>query len=406
MAGTWKKVFTSADTIPLANGGTNNTETTKGFTLNDGSKLDSVAGNSGDLLIGQGSSAKPAPKAVSGVITINNQGVTAFNSTAPIATTNIQDNAVTFAKLQNLTAGDLIRGLDSGEPGALAIGSNGHVLTVDTNVDGKLKFAAAPAAANTTIADGSSDTAAKPVLFGSAVGATETVRADASNLTYEPDVTFSHKTGADLSTAGSGSFVSVNGFSGNLHGTASAAELAKTTVANVSGANYSLLMASSAIGDGEYSQHTADSNLTWDGTKLTITGSLDVIGDVTQTSFEVVNTEIQDALIKVAAGSTDSSDAQTAGTDGVGIAVDNGTAADANLARFVYKGINDGASVLGWNIAQEANNAASATANLFGVGVMKVVSTAFTTSSADDIGVGAMLYSSNASGGLFIQTGA
>jgi len=402
--GTWKKVFTSADTIPLGNGGTNNTETTKGFTLNDGSKIDSVAGNSGDLLIGQGSSAKPAPKAVSGVITIDNNGVTAFSGT-PVGTSAIDNNAVTFAKMQNLTAGDLIRGLDSGEPGALAIGTNGHVLTVDTNVDGKLKFAAAPPAANTTIADGSSDTAAKPVLFGSAVGTTETVRADASNLTYEPDVTFSHKTGADLSTAGAGSFVSVNGFSGDLHGTASAAELTKTTVSNVSGANYSLLMASSSINNDEYSKHTADSNLTWDGAKLKITGNLEVVGDVTQTSVSVVNTEIQDALIKVAGGSTDSAAAQTAGADGVGIAVDNGTAADANLARFVYKGVSDGASVLGWNISQEADNAASAAANLFGVGVMKVVTTEFTTSSTDAIGIGAMLYSSNATnGGLFIQT--
>jgi len=404
MAGTWKKVFTSADIIPLANGGTNNNETTKGFTLNDGSKIDSVAANSGDLLIGQGGSAKPAVKAVSGVITMTNQGVTAFNSTAPIATANIQDDAVTFAKMQDLTAGDLVRGLDSGEPAALGIGTNGYVLTVDTTVDGKLKWAAAPAAVNSTINDGSSDTAALPIVFGSAVAASATLRGDASNLTYEADVTFSHKTGADLSTAGAGSLVSTNGFSGDLHGTASAAELTKTTVANVSGANYSLVMASSSINNNEYSQHTADSNLTWDGAKLKITGNLEVVGDVTQTSVNVVNTEIQDALIKVAGGSTDSAAAQTAGADGVGIAVDNGTAADANLARFVYKGINDGASVLGWNIAQEANNAASSTANLFGVGVMKVTGAAFTTSSTDDIGVGAMLYSSNASGGLFIQT--
>jgi len=417
MALTWKKVFTSADTIPLANGGTNNTSTQKGFVVNDGSAINSIAGSSGQLLIGQGAAAAAA-HSVSGVITLTNAGVTAFNGT-PVGTSVIADDAVTFDKLQDLTSGDLIRGLDSGEPGALSIGSNGHVLTVDTNVDGKLKFAAAPSAANVVIGAGGSgeadaQTAALPVIFGDNTGATQALFGDvtggASHFTYEADATFAHKTGTSANTGGAAGVSSSSGFIGDLAGVASGSKLQEINV-TAAGAASSLLLAPNGTTNGQFATPIADSNLSWDGSKLTITGSLDVVGDVTQTSVNVVNSEFDDALIKVAGGVANDGAGQTAGPNGVGIAVDNGTAADGNLARFVYKGFNDSSSVLGWRIAQAVDNTAGSAASTHGVGVMEVTSSAASVSTlasggtAVDIGVGAMLYSTNGTGGLFIQTG-
>jgi hypothetical protein len=187
--------------------------------------------------------------------------------------------------------------------------------------------------------------------------------------------------------------------------------LQKVSVGNTSSAS-SLLLAPNSTTSGQYVTPEADNDLQWDGSKLIIKGALEVQGDVTQTSTSVVNLEVDDALIKVAGGAANDGAGQTAGPSGVGIAVDNGTAADANLARFVYKGFNDSASVLGWRIAQAADNTASAAASTHGVGVMEVTSSAASTTllaaaeTAVDIGIGAMLYSTNGTGGLFIQTGA
>lgn len=404
MAGVWKKVFTSADTIPLGNGGTNSTSTTKGVTTNTGSALASVAMDSAHLLIGQGTNSTPTSNAVTGDVTITSAGVTSIGSDK-VTTAKIADNNVTFAKMQNLTAGDIIRGLDSGEPGALGVGTNGYVLTVDTAQDGKLKWAAAPSAANVTVQNGENDTAAQPILFGSGVGNNKTVRGDATDLTYEADVAFAHVTGNTLNSGtAAGAVAATRGFVGDLAGTASAAELTKVTKSNITSANHSLFITPAATNDGEYVKPIADSNLTWNGTKLTVKGALEVQGDVTQTNTTVVNSEFQDVIIRVGGGITSSSAAQTANTAGIGLAVDNGSAADANLARFVYKGATDSASVLGWRISQEADNTASTAASTYGVGVMHVTSSAFATTNTDDIGVGAMVFSSNASGGLFIQT--
>lgn len=415
MASVWKKVFTSADTIPLANGGTNDTSTATGFVRNSGQAHETVTGTAGQLLVAQGTTTKPAPKSVTGVIAIDQNGATTFNSTAPIATANIQDNAVTFAKLQNLTAGDLIRGLDTGEPGALAVGSNGHVLTVDTGVDGKLKFAAAPSAANVVIGAGgtgeaNAQTDALPIIFGNGTGATQDLFGDvtggSTHFTYEADATFAHKTGTAAATGGAAGVSSSSGFIGNLAGVASGSNLQKVTVGNTSSAS-SLLLAPNSTTSGQYVTPEADDDLQWDGSKLIVKGALEVQGDVTQTSVNVVNLEVDDVLIKVAGGVANDAAGQSAGPNGVGIAVDNGNAADGNLARFVYKGFSDSASVLGWRIAQAADNTAGSAATAHGVAVMSVTAantSAASLSGSTDIGVGAMLFSTD--GGLFIQTGA
>ena len=92
-------------------------------------------------------------------------------------------------------------------------------------------------------------------------------------------------------------------------------------------------------------------------------------------------------------------------TSGVGLFIHNRDNSEANLARFVYKGMSDSNSVYGWRIAMESENDASAPAQSYGVGVMHVVSSSTTAAGLNtNIGIGAMHFSSHStSGGLFIQ---
>lgn len=407
MAVTWKKVFTSADTIPIANGGTNSTDATNGVAVHTGTAYQGLAMASAEILVGSGGT--PTAQTVSGDLTMDASGNFTIGGTK-VATGMLQDNAVTFAKLQNLTAGDLIRGLDSGEPAALAIGSNGHVLTVDTSVDGKLKFAAAPSAANSTVNDGQNDSAAKPVVVASGVNASATLQGDAADFTYDATQTFAHATDADLSTAGTGALIVTRGVVGNLAGIASGGDKVKIST-DAASSDCSILLAPNGTGDDKFATPQADSNLKWNGTTLTVTGNIDVTGNFTQTSVNQSTLEIEDASVVIAGGTTSSSTLQGANTSGVGLFVHNSDQSEANLARFVYKGMSDSASVYGWRIAMETQNDASAAAPSYGVGVTHVVSSAASTTilaadgTAVDIGVGAFLYSTNASGGLFIQTG-
>ena len=420
---TWKRVFTSADTIPLANGGTNSTTVNiKGFIRNSGTAHETVTATAGQILVGQGQ-AKPAPKSVGGVITMNGEGSTSFVS-GQVSTDALGANVVTLNEMQHGTTGDILvygTAADGTAPTRLPIGGNGQVLSVDLTTDGngdlnspsKLKFISAPPAANSTVNDGAGNTNALPVVIASGVATNATLQADASGFTFDSAQGFGHVTGADLGSAGTASVASTNGFKGNLAGTASASNLQKVAVGAASSSS-SLLLAPNSTTNGQYVTPEADNNLQWDGSKLKITGALEVVGDVTQTSVNVVNSEFDDVLIKVAGGAGNDGAATTAGPNGVGIAVDNGTATDDKLARFVYKGFDDSASVLGWRIAQAANNTASAIATTYGVGVMSIRAAAATEASladtgqqgALDIGIGAMLFSTDAtSGGLFIQVG-
>ena len=400
MAVTWKKVFTSADTIPLANGGTNSTNTTNGVAIHTGVKYEGLAMTSAQILVGSGGT--PSAQSVGGDVTMNASGNFTIQNNA-VETGMINANAVTLAKLEDGTQGDILVYGTSGAPTRLPIGTNGHVLTVDTNEATKLKFAAAPTAANSTINDGSGDTAKLPVVFASQIG-TANLRGDSADFTYEADQAFGHATGNDLTTSGTGAVIATRGFVGNLAGIASGGDKVKIST-DAAASDCSVLLAPNGTGDDKFATPQADSNLKWNGTTLTVTGDINVTGNFTQTSVNQSTLEIEDASVVIAGGSNSSSTLNSANASGVGLFIHNSDAAEANLARFVYKGMSDSASVYGWRIAKESENDASATAASYGVGVMHVVNSSTTASGlATDIGIGAMLFSSHATGGLFIQT--
>lgn len=128
---------------------------------------------------------------------------------------------------------------------------------------------------------------------------------------------------------------------------------------------------------------------------LTVTG--------TTTSLNTVNLEVKDKTIKVA----DENDT-SANAIGSGIIVDINNAASANLPSILYAGQDNSAS--GWSISRANHATAGAVAITTGIGTMQVVSDITDSnyetgnSGAIDFGVGAFCYSSNAAGGLYIQT--
>lgn len=130
---------------------------------------------------------------------------------------------------------------------------------------------------------------------------------------------------------------------------------------------------------------------------LTVTG--------TTTTLNTTNLEVKDKTIKIA----DENDT-AANAVGSGIIVDINNASLTNLPSILYAGA--GISASGWSISRANHATAGAAAITTGIGTMEV-SSAITDSNytdgnggAIDFGVGAFCYSSNASGGLYIQTGA
>lgn len=128
---------------------------------------------------------------------------------------------------------------------------------------------------------------------------------------------------------------------------------------------------------------------------LTVTG--------TTTTLNTTNLEVTDMTIKIA-----DSNVTSAGAIGAGIIVDINDAAAENLPSILYAGQDNTAS--GWSISRANHATAGATAITTGIGTMEVV-TDITDSNysngnggAIDFGVGAFCYSSNANGGLYIQT--
>ena len=93
---------------------------------------------SGHMLVGDGTNYNPV--AISGDISIASNGAVTIANTAvenamladnAVDTDEIADNAVTLAKMAGLARGKIIVGDSSGDPSALALGSNGQVLQSD-----------------------------------------------------------------------------------------------------------------------------------------------------------------------------------------------------------------------------------------------------------------------------------
>tara|TARA_Y100001973_G_scaffold105690_1_gene179900 strand:- start:71 stop:904 length:834 start_codon:yes stop_codon:yes gene_type:complete len=89
------------------------------------SKLESLA--TGSVIVGDSGSAKGV--ALSGDATIDASGaITVSNSASATTATTVSDNAITLAKLEDATQGDLLYYASAGEPARLSAGTSGQFL--------------------------------------------------------------------------------------------------------------------------------------------------------------------------------------------------------------------------------------------------------------------------------------
>ena len=98
--------------------------------------------------IGSASDTDAIAIASNGVVTFSQVPVLPNDT---IETADIQDNAVSLAKMAGLARGKIIYGDSSGDPAALAVGSANYILTSDGT---DISWAAAPAGADPASADG------------------------------------------------------------------------------------------------------------------------------------------------------------------------------------------------------------------------------------------------------------
>lgn len=423
---TWRKIFTSNDVIPVANGGTGASNQTIGGVVTDGDSIDGVEQTAGEILIGQGSASVPVAHTLSGDVSMDLSGEVTIQSLA-VETGMIAENAVTLAKLAGSTKGDIITFDASGDPVYLSAGADGQVLKANSSATNGygIEWDTAGTATNINVVNGDTQTGPLPVTFASQIG-TATVYVDDDEFTFDPTVAFSHEGTTQMNGgpddylvnevdgSGRAGLFSKNGFKGDLAGVASGAK--EVSVGQMTGV-YSLVGISNDTDPDNYIQlqraALTGNTLQWDQNngKLTVGGDLEVTG--TTTTVNSTTVEIADASLKLASGATDSSNAQQSAAavaaGGVGIVVDNLNANDGNLGRIVYSGYQSNDSVLGWKIAQERDvNASSPTTGPWGVGVMYTQSSSMSTSggsAALNIGVGAMTWTSDGTGSLWIQTG-
>jgi len=131
--GTW-----SADTVAVNKGGTGATSLTDGGILL-GSGVGAITATSvlgdGEILIGDGTTDPVALDVGSSTaITILGTVATGTWQGTPLATAYIADNAVTLAKLEDGTSGDILYYAASGVPTRLAKGSDTEVLTLSSGL--------------------------------------------------------------------------------------------------------------------------------------------------------------------------------------------------------------------------------------------------------------------------------
>ena len=414
---TWKKVFTSGDIVPVANGGTGANLNSDGGVVAGGDTLVSVELENTQILVGQ-TGSEPTAQELSGDVEISNTAVATIQDDA-VSGNKIENHGVALSKLAEGTKGDLITFNASGDAIALSVptgaGSDGQVLTVDASEPTGLAFASAPSATNSSISG--LQLSRDPIVTASDTAGDATLHGTVARLSFDPDEAFVHKDIAELDdavytafnsdTSRAGLFSST-GFQGRLAGEASGAINVKT--ASASGTVKLAAYGDAAAGyQAPLTQNILTLTTTAGAEKLTVAGDLEVTG--TTTTVDSTTLTVADAVIKVGEGSTSSTNAQNAASasdaGGLGISVANGSNTDDLLARFIYTGYNDSGSVLGWKISQEtADSAGDLDDSIpYGVGVMHVQSASFTAgSSAFDIGQGAMLFTSSGGGQLFIQT--
>jgi len=434
MALAWKKVLTEGSTVTVPNGGTGQTTLTDGAVLiGDGANpIAAVPLGDNQILIGTGGSGNPVARSAH-----NDSDVKILDDGTTYGAT-IQAGVVEGSMVAEDTL-DWVTHESDGTPyavpyyntsGAAALSgvpsSTGDVLTYDGSA---VVWAAAGSASTLTVNDqtdannvtgflGFSTTASGSTQFnidqgfkintdpGSDNGeSTLSINGGVSDADNSAGVFISASPGA------AGSFVKAVTFAGTAHN----ARGAQLTGGTVSNNTYQLPLIDSAdhtegfsVGRRFYNNEFFTVSVDGTGDATLNIPNINVTG--TTTTVNTTTLEIEDHSVKISvpdvAGSELLNDTTAVGQGEVGILVGYNSNADEHMPRIVYKGYQDSVSVLGWRVAQGADNTASVAAPAYGVGVMHVdTSTLSETGGAAslNIGIGAMAFDTD--GDLWIQTG-
>jgi len=436
MAVNWKKVLTEGSTVTVPNGGTGQSTLTDGAVLiGDGADaIDAVPLGNDEILIGTGGTGNPVARSANA-----NSDVKILDDGATYGAT-IQAGVVEGSMVADDTL-DWVTHESTGTPftvpyyayntGAATVtsapSSDGDVLTYDTSTN-TLKWEAAGTASSLNINDQTNaDNTVGFLGFATATSGGTDFKID-QGLKYNTDPgsdngestlsinggvsTADNSIGVFISAAAgvAGSFVKAVTFAGTAHN----ARGAQLTGGALSNTTYQLPLIDSAdhtegfsVGRRFYNNEFVTVSVDGTGDATLNIPNLNVTG--TTTTVNTTTLEIEDHSVKISvpdvAGSELLNDTTAVGQGEVGILVGYNSNADENMPRIVYKGYQDSVSVLGWRVAQGANNDASSSAPAYGVGVMHVDTGTLSTSggaNALSIGVGAMAFDTD--GDLWIQT--
>lgn len=450
MAVAWKKVVTTSDIIPVAQGGTGVNTLSDGGVLIGNADGNVQAVDMGDnaILIGVGGGADPVARtahATSDVV-ITDDGTT-YGATiqAGVVTGGsggmlAEDTTVWTHNEATISGNKLKIPFYNGATGAAdliaAPATNGNVLAYNDSGTGSLEWVSAGSATTLTVTDktDTNNTAFK-------IGFTDVAAGSGTSFMVSDDMTFNTDTGNDNTTAllslkggtvggATGIAIAASDTEGSstitadkFHGLADVAKKLNPTTVATAAATYQIPVidnsnttANSVSGRDVNSHSTFTYTTDAQGVGTLNVANLNVTG--TTTTINTTNLEVEDHSIRLSvpdvASSESLTDSSAVTSNEVGIIVGFNTEDDGNLPRLVYKGMTDASSVIGWRIARSGGDInASSASDSFGVGVMvKTVGDLSATGGTNqnaagdgplDVAVGAMAIDN--SGDLWIQTG-
>jgi len=350
----WKEVALIDDLAAFAQ--TDATSLGVAFGHVSNGSLDYATGTSAQFLVLNGSNS-PVFASMSGDISITDAGVASIGA-AVIVEGDLADNAVTFAKMNDGVAGDIIVYNASNEPIALAHGTAGQALVVGADVDGNVpKWSSAAEAGTLTVNEEDTETT-NYICFTASSAGTSTVKRD-TDFYYDA---------ADNK-------LTVPKITSTLTGTADVANAIKQT-ASVVNTTYYVPFTNASGGDSSADLYgstilTIDTNASTGVSDFKVAGNL-VVEGVTTT----VNTSellVEDKTISVASGAT-----TMAGGASSGLVV-NGGGGEGMEPRLFWENTG-GASgstdtTLGWTIADHGAISADVADGV--IGAPYIASTAY-----------------------------
>lgn len=422
MAVAWKKIYTSDDIVPIADGGTGAESIIQGAVVSNGSELSGVALAAGQLLVGSGTGSLPQAS------TFDSASDVVASGTPGAFLLNIQSGVVEHDMMAN-DAIDWIGNVKATSTAAYKgtvpyfDEENGDPQIVSSTLDSAGEAVAAGHVLMLKSVGGHTDPYWESASSVTASVGYTNVEDETGNPAYAVALRYSASALAYDQAGGSGDDHPLEWnptthtlTAKELTGNAATATKVMVTANNESGAKPVLF---GDVGNNNANVHSRTGFTYNSGTDELVVPNLRVSGDTT--TLNVTNLDVQDSIVRINQaqspnGTLDDSSAANAAivaaVTGAYPAQGDGngnSTADSVLPKITYSGIGDVTSPSGWKVAKSANATLSADVSEYGISVMTVSATqtgadvalSGTQSDSLNIGVGALQFSND---GLYIQT--